>query len=241
MNIQLNSVSPFGNNNSLGSSIAALDNPGSSASFQNELSAALTATLQKFGLDPNNVSITIGTGADSGAPGKARISHTPQIAATPFSAVNIPASTTPASTASVSTTPAATTPSGSPPPNAIGSGGTLTMEQIQPFDDAYWAKQPAPVQALRDIDDEDQRMQLAGQLARQGYAIDVPIMIWGWDPAKVTNLRMSYGYTWVPSALQPPVELAPGLPPVGTLLAYDPGNPTPGSILVRLPAAGQSA
>jgi len=100
-----------------------------------------------------------------------------------------------------------------------------------PVDDAYWAKQPPAVQQLREIDDPDARKTLATQLAGQGYTIDVPIMVWGFDAGKTTALRQQYGYTWVPSALQKPIELAPGLS-MPNMDPYDPNNPPPGSILV---------
>ena len=57
-------------------------------------------------------------------------------------------------------------------------------------------------------------------------------MVWGWDPSIVTSMRQADGYTWVPSALQNPVEVAPDFPPSGTLAAYDPNNPPAGSIAV---------
>jgi len=101
-----------------------------------------------------------------------------------------------------------------------------------PVDDAYWAKQPAPVQQLREIDDPDQRKALATQLAAQGYSIDVPIMVWGFDAGKTMALRQQYGYAWVPSALQNPIELAPGLN-FPNMPSYDPSNPPPGSIIVQ--------
>jgi len=98
-------------------------------------------------------------------------------------------------------------------------------------DDAYWAKQPAAVQQLREIEDPDARKVQAAQLAGQGYAIDVPIMVWGFDAGKTTALRQQYGYTWVPSANQNPIELAPGLSFPG-MQAYDPAHPPAGSIIV---------
>jgi len=98
-------------------------------------------------------------------------------------------------------------------------------------DDAYWAQQPAAVQQLRNISDPDQRTALATQLAGEGYTIDVPIMVWGWDPAKVTQLRQSFGYTWVPSAMQTNVAAAPGISGPG-IMPYDPNNPPAGSIAV---------
>jgi hypothetical protein len=99
------------------------------------------------------------------------------------------------------------------------------------FDQAYWASQPAAVQQLQDIQDPSQRTQVAEQLAQQGYSIDVPIMVWGWDAATTTAARQSMGYTWVPSAQQQPVESAPGVTFAGTT-PYDPTHPPAGSITV---------
>jgi hypothetical protein len=77
----------------------------------------------------------------------------------------------------------------------------------------------------------DERQALGEQLANEGYSIDVPIMIWGWDPGKVTAARESYGYTWVPSALQQQVSAAPGITG-GGITPYNPTNPPSGSIQV---------
>jgi hypothetical protein len=96
--------------------------------------------------------------------------------------------------------------------------------------DAYWAMQPPAVQALRNTP-EDQRLALAQQLAQQGYAIDVPIMVWGWDPLVTMSVRRDMGYTWVPSALQKPVSVVPGVSFPGAP-SYDPNNAPPGSIQV---------
>lgn len=100
--------------------------------------------------------------------------------------------------------------------------------------DDYWAQQSPAVQALRNIDDPDARRAEAERLANAGFTIDVPIMVWDWDPVKTMQLRADYGYTWVPSALQPNIQVAPGLsmPTGSTLATYDPNNPTPGSIAV---------
>lgn len=96
--------------------------------------------------------------------------------------------------------------------------------------DAYWATQPPEVQALRRTSDEE-RGSMAADLAAKGFAIDVPIMLWGWDPLVVMTARQTAGYTWVPSALQPPVAVGPGLNFPG-LASYDPKTPPPGSIKV---------
>ena len=81
------------------------------------------------------------------------------------------------------------------------------------------------------MQNQAQRTQLATQLAQQGYSIDVPIMVWGWDPQITTQLRQSMGYTWVPSALQQNIAVAPGITQ-GSQTPYDPAHPPAGSIMV---------
>jgi len=112
---------------------------------------------------------------------------------------------------------------------------TTTVTPVNPtpddnpvFDAAYWAAQPPEVQALQNLSSP---ATTAIALAAKGFTIDVPIMIWKWDPWKVMRLRQSYGYTWVPSALQPPIQEAPGIFEPG-LTPYDPNNPPAGSIKV---------
>lgn len=104
------------------------------------------------------------------------------------------------------------------------ASGPMTADQ------AYWAQQPAAIQALQRMDPAE-RMAAGEQLAKQGYAIDVPIMIWQWPPLQTMLLRQEDGYTWVPSALQPPVVSPPGFSVAG-YPAYDPNSPPPGSIRV---------
>ena len=110
------------------------------------------------------------------------------------------------------------------------SADKLTLPPNAP-DDAYWSQQPAAVQQLRYMPKESDRQKLAEQLAGQGYSIDVPVMVWGWDAGETMSLRQSYGYTWVPSANNAPIQEAPGIQMPG-LTAYNPNNPPPGSILV---------
>lgn len=98
------------------------------------------------------------------------------------------------------------------------------------FDQTYWASQPAAVQQLENIKDPTERQELATQLAQEGYSIDVPIMVWGWDPQVTTAARQSMGYTWVPSAEQQPVAVAPGLTFNGA--SYNASSPPAGSITV---------
>lgn len=114
------------------------------------------------------------------------------------------------------------------------------MPSQQEFNQIYRASLPPAVRNLMDIQDDGgdgSKEKLAADLARQGYLIDVPIQVWGWDPYLTMALRQSFGYTWVSSALLAPVMVAPGLPGFGTLPAYDPKNPPPGSIKVSLDPA----
>jgi hypothetical protein len=126
---------------------------------------------------------------------------------------------TPPAPASVSTSaPASTaaTPPATPP---------ATEE------DAYWAMQPPAVQSLRNISDETARGTLAKQLADQGYTIDVPIMVWKWDPLTTMTIRQNSGYTWVPSGDQAALPSCPNCDVPG-LTPYDPYHPPAGSIIV---------
>lgn len=170
--------------------------------FRNELVSVLESTLQKYGINPNGITISVNPAS---SPGQGRQNIVTPAEATPIS-ITSPAPA-PAASATASTTP---------PPS---------------FDDAYWDKQPAAVKQLRDTTDPTKRSQLAAQLTGQGYDIDVPIMVWGWDPQKVTDLRQSFGYTWVPSAGQAPLPEAPGVTVPG-LQAYDPKHAPARSIQV---------
>ena len=93
------------------------------------------------------------------------------------------------------------------------------------FDAAYVAAQPPQVAALLT---DNKAAADAMSLATQGFVIDVPIDVYHWDACLVMALRQQSGYTWVPSALQPPVLVAPGITFNGQ--QYDPNNPPPGSV-----------
>jgi hypothetical protein len=181
-------------------------------------SRAFAQVLSKLSVEtPETSSQTIATGQVSvAAAGHREV-------ATGFAAL-VPASTNSAATIAAAAAPIA----------GVGNSSTGPAKHwygADAVDDAYWAKQPAAIQALREIDDPDKRLVLGTQLAHQGYSIDVPIMIWGWDAGKVTAMRQSFGYTWVSSALQQPVQAAPGLTGPG-ITPYDPLHPPVGSILV---------
>lgn len=102
----------------------------------------------------------------------------------------------------------------------------LTAEQI--FDNAYEASLPPETRALLATPEQEDR---AKALAMKGFIIDAPIMIWGEGPWRAMTIRQSYGFTWVPSMLQPPIEMAPGIQVPGQI-PYDPANPPAGSIKV---------
>lgn len=110
------------------------------------------------------------------------------------------------------------------------------MSEQEVFDSAYRLHQPPDLRTLIDIGEYDARVQRASVLAVQGFAVDVPIMVYGWDPYLVMKLRSEAGYTWVPTALQPAVTIAPGLGAPGAQ-AYDAKNPPKGSIKVSLDVA----
>ena len=216
--IQLNNVSAAMSSSVTGTPGSSTD-PSSLDSFENALSDAVTQTLQKFGINPNSVNISI-------VPASVSASSSAKIAA----AADPSANSTEANISSL-----ATFMNSSSKSSAASAPASQDVQPprdpVQSPNDAYWAKQPAAVQTLRTITDQGQRTLLATQLATQGYKIDVPIMVWGWDPSQVTSLRQSYGYTWVPSALQNPVAVAPGLTDPG-MQSYDPNNPPAGSIAV---------
>jgi hypothetical protein len=118
---------------------------------------------------------------------------------------------------------------------------TLSLAQSaqQSFDTAYWAHQPPAVAQLNTMTVDVENPTASGRtstgmsLAAQGYTIDVPIMVWGWDAYLTMEMRVQYGYTWVPSALMSPVTMAPGVTVPGQA-SYDPNNPPAGAITVSL-------
>ena len=93
------------------------------------------------------------------------------------------------------------------------------------FDAAYWAHQPPQVQKLQNLSTVTTARRLGAiVLAEQGYVIDVPIMVYGWDPFKIMEARLQYGYSYVPAALQPNVIVAPGVSQAGVTGSGDVGE-----------------
>lgn len=105
--------------------------------------------------------------------------------------------------------------------------------------DIYWANKPPKVRALRGMSPETVSL-AAKQLADQGFLIDVPIMVYQWEPVTVMGIRLNQGFTWVPSGNQPNIPVMPGLSFPG-LPGYDPNNPPADSIKVSISAADYPA
>jgi hypothetical protein len=221
--IQLNTSSLFGNQDSSNSLLPSSTESQDGNSFEKALTASLASNLGKFGIATNNA--TLPSAPVASEPAAATPVSAPTSTAAPIAAVS------PFAAAATSVTPPVISPPTGPDLPAPPTSNDPSGDSTPSFDDAYWAAQPAAVQQLRNIDDYTERSQMAAQLTAQGYNIDVPIMVYGWDPAKITAARESYGYTWVPSAMQKPVSEAPGISTPGGL-AYDPNHAPTGSIAV---------
>jgi hypothetical protein len=204
-------------------------------SFERALSDAASSTPATFETDPNAAQVIPAGTSNTPASASTTPASTASTAAASTGSGETPlqelfgGSSAAAAPAASSSTPAAATSASTP---------TAAADPTAAFDNAYWASQPTAVQALRNMP-EQEREGYADNLASEGYTIDVPIMVWGWDPSIVTSMRQADGYTWVPSALQNPVEVAPGLGALGNLAAYNPNDPPAGSIAV--PPVGSSA
>ena len=200
------------------------NSPISSQSFESQLSEAISEVFTKFGIDPGSIQLSV---QDSPSGNIA----TSQNSAAASTQLNTSVASPAVAASPLASSAAAALPVASSAPQTEAAPASAPASSPQSVDDAYWSNQPAAVQQLRNIQDQGQRTLLGTQLASEGYSIDVPIMVWGWDPGTTTQLRQSYGYTWVPSALQQPVAEAPGIYNPG-LTPYDPANPPAGSISV---------
>jgi len=69
------------------------------------------------------------------------------------------------------------------------------------------------------------------ELAKQGCTVDFVVDVWGWPFDFTMDSRQRFGYTWVPAAHMPAIEIAPGLA-MPDRPAYDPDKPPIGAILV---------
>lgn len=116
--------------------------------------------------------------------------------------------------------------------------GNSFFPNVSLTDDIYWAAQPPAVRALRNVPSGAERDIQAQALAQGGYALDVAIMVWNWDAVTTMGVRQSLGFSWVPSALQAPLNgaIGTGAPPSGSIRVstnaadyppYDPPTPPP--------------
>jgi hypothetical protein len=207
-------TSLFGANNVEAAKAQQQTNQIGSSSFDGELSQAIASALEQLGINPNQVNISITPNTAS----------SPAATSTPQASTSSPAVSTTAASAET-TLPAVSTAS------TASTDPTSSATTQQSFDEQYWANQPTAIQQLQNISDPTERSMMAGQLAAEGYQIDAPIMAWGWDPSSTMALRQEFGYTWVPSGFQNPIQEAPGMQVPG-LTPYDPNNPPAGSIAV---------
>jgi hypothetical protein len=196
-------------------------NSASTSSFAQQLAAALESYLGSSGT-ASNLQVNIqATGSQTSGNRQFLVTVTnPE--ATPVPSTTQPSTPQPVTPPSTAISPAVTAA-------AIPSTTPATPPATE--EDAYWAMQPPAVQALRTIPDETERGVAAKQLADQGYTIDVPIMVWHWDPLITMTIRQNSGYTWVPSGDQAALQTCPNCDVPG-LTHYDPNNPPPGSIMV---------
>lgn len=190
----------------------------SSQMLTDQLNGAFSSFLKQNGIDPSSVKLTIQSNSGT-TTGQTNDATQNLVAKAPDAATKLGFN---------ALIPPATIVAPPQPASAIPVQHWYGADAA---DDAYWAKQPAAVQQLREIDNTQQRQALGTQLAAAGYQIDVPIMVWGWDAAKTTAIRADAGYAWVPSAMQNPVSAAPGLTGAG-MTPYDPKNPPTNSIKV---------
>lgn len=197
------------------------------SAFEQQLATAIQQVVQQYG-NGSQYDINIQTGQGTDGTGFTITVNDDGAEST--------GSTATTSTATSSTAAAATSTTGSSAASTASTASTSTttipaaeLANMTPAD-AYWAEQPAAVQALRYMP-TDERTTYAEQLASEGYTIDVPIMVDGLDPLATMITREIDGYTWVPSGLQANIPAGPGIDMPG-VPAYNPNDPPAGSILV---------
>lgn len=118
-------------------------------------------------------------------------------------------------------------PPGSTCTNPYAPGTTITVTMTP---HAYWASKHPLVQKLYGVTDRGPWMALAE--SHKGIWIDDEIMVQNMDPPTVMAMRLQYGYTWVPNALQPGIPVPPFLSFPGEP-SYDPKD-TAGHIIVTV-------
>jgi hypothetical protein len=205
-----------------------LQNSGNGSQFEIDIAPSQGQNSDGSQLTVTVKDVTSPTASNSSSP---QASSTATSSADTLMSALEPQISTAAQTSGASTTPATTTSTQASTTSTTTTASTTSSSDLSNMtpDDAYWASQPAAVQALRYMP-EDQRYYAAEALAQQGYTIDVPIMVDGQDPLATMMQRQADGYTWVPSALQPNIPVGPGISWPGP--AYDPNSPPAGAVMV---------
>jgi hypothetical protein len=165
-----------------------------STAFQNALTQALDQALASIGVTNSGVSVSPSTSA----------SGQQQFVVTMGSANSSAASTAPAATATPVATTSTSTSSSSASSASTSGADWWAIESTpgwQAAEKAYWADQPAAVQQLENAP-QSEKGSLAASLESQGYSIDVPIMVWGWDPILTNETLRAYGDPYNASLLQ---------------------------------------
>jgi len=152
-------------------------------------------------------------------------------------------------------------------PSPVPTQNGFPVATLQAFDAAYFAAQPIAVQCalgitpgkgqftMNALGQNAAGMGTAEKLASQGYFIDVPIMVWGWDALMTMTQRIMDGVkeypdlldvsTRVPSTnvVDYPAVPVPA-PPAGDLVGVQIGQsnsyyPTALAVTLNLPAGYQ--
>jgi len=112
----------------------------------------------------------------------------------------------------------------------------IATSQAQ-FDSAWWAAQDPRIQAFKNQpilpSTQGARQTALVTLAHEGCVVEPVVLLQGWDPWYLYNWAQPLGYTWVPSILMGPVELAPGLSQ-GSVPTYNPMMIPQGGIYLTL-------
>jgi len=159
-----------------------------STAFQNALTQALDQALASFGVTNSGVSVSPSTSA----------SGQQQFVVTMGSDSS---SAAPTASAATTTTPPTTTSTSSSSSSGADWWAIESTPGWEAAEKAYWTEQPAAVQQLENAP-QSEKGSLAASLESQGYSIDVPIMVWGWDPILTNETLRAYGDPYNASLLQ---------------------------------------
>ena len=118
-------------------------------------------------------------------------------------------------------------------PTQMETPPSITSDAMAQFKKAYWNAFLGPVRALQNIADPAARYSAAVQLAQQGYAIDVNIMVSGQGPVLAMLQRQFVDLmTWIPNAMQPSIGWSNGGNNNPPYVPYDPTKPPPNCLKV---------